>query len=107
VNKEERNLSSVMETLRESLKMTSGSGFVEMLREDMLVKQEDGYRVMSQTVLIDSAEFDEERYGNSSGSVFDSWINAARARPRIRVKKRMDETLMMRIRRFDAVLSCW
>jgi hypothetical protein len=106
LNKEERFLSSAMETWRESLKMTSGSGLVEMLREDMLVKQEDGYRVTSQTVLIDSAGFDEERYGDSSGSLFDSWINVASAIPMIRVKRRMDETLKMRVRRFEA-LCCW
>lgn len=81
--------------------MVSGSGFVEILKEDMLVKQEIGYRVTLQTALMASAELDEEERDESSSgsSVLDSWIKAASIRPMIRVNKRIEEMVKVMMSR--------
>lgn len=53
---EERLLSSLVATWRESLKISSGSGLEQLLIEDMLEKHESKYFVTLQMILIDSAE---------------------------------------------------
>lgn len=87
--------------------MASGSGFIEALRECMLVKQDAGYRVTLQTVLIELTELEaEERDGesdpDSGDSVLDSWIRRASIKPMIRVKKRAEK-----IRDLRMILERW
>lgn len=70
--------------------MLSGSGLVEALREDRVVKQDSGNRVTLQIVLIDSSELEEsEGEAVSAGSLMGSSITAASVKPTTKVKMRM------------------
>lgn len=72
--------------------MASGSGFIEALREDRAVKQDSGYRVTLQMILIDSVELEErEDESVSAGSLMGSSINAASVKPMTKVKTRIAE----------------
>lgn len=80
--------SSSMETLRESLKMDSGSGRIEKLRgDDKLEKQESGSRVTLQMALIDAAESD----AREADSAEQWWMAAPSRRPIVRVRRRAME----------------
>lgn len=84
-----------METLRERLNTNSGSGFIEVLRDDMLVKQESGYGVTPQTALIDSLEeMDDDDDDDSGCLILDSWITAATIKEIIRIKRTVAEMAM-------------
>lgn len=73
--------------------MVSGSGFGEVLREEMEVKHELGYRVTLQMVLMaDSAELELEREGDSE---LDTWMRAASRRPITKVKQMRAEMVRM------------
>lgn len=91
-------VSSVRETLRDSLRMASGSMGYCWGKEDeemMEEKHESGYRVTLQTVLIAELE------GCSSDSVLVWWIKDARERARVRVRKRMVKMERVAIRGFE------
>lgn len=83
-----------METLRERLNTNSGSGFIEVLRDDMLVKQESGYGVTLQTALIDSLEEMDDDDDDSGCLILDSWITAATIKEIIRIKRTVAEMAM-------------
>lgn len=102
--------SSLTETPRESLKIDSGSGLIELLREDKLEKQESGYLVTLQTALIDSAKL-EASLAASADSADDSWMRAPTSNPMVRVSRRMAETETARRTDLRPVLGgrggCW
>lgn len=72
--------------------MASGSVFVEALKEDRVVKQDSGYRVTLQMVLIDSAELEERE--DESEFLMGSSKNGASVKPMTKVKRRIAAMVM-------------